>query len=139
MESIFLIIHVVVSIALIGLILIQQGKGADAGAAFGAGASSTVFGARGSASFLTRTTGALATVFFVTSLSLAYFSRQDAVQKSVTEISAPAKKEPKAPAAPAAAPKATGAVPAIPPAPAAGAKAEPAGAAKSGADAGRPP
>jgi preprotein translocase subunit SecG len=135
MESIFLIIHVVVSIALIGLILIQQGKGADAGAAFGAGASSTVFGARGSASFLTRTTGALATVFFVTSLSLAYFSRQDAVQKSVTEISAPATKEQKAPVAPPVTPKATGDVPAVP-GPEAGTKSDNAGGAKPGAGAG---
>jgi preprotein translocase subunit SecG len=134
MESIFLIIHVVVSIALIGLILIQQGKGADAGAAFGAGASSTVFGAQGSASFLTRTTGILATVFFVTSLSLAYFSREDAVRKSVTEISAPVKKEQKAPVAPVV-PKGKADVPAVP-GPSDGAKADNAKPEKTTPDAG---
>ncbi|MFE8032985.1 preprotein translocase subunit SecG, partial [Thiohalocapsa marina] len=58
------------------LILIQHGKGADAGAAFGSGASATVFGAQGSGSFLTRTTAILATLFFITSIALAYFAAQ---------------------------------------------------------------
>ena len=70
------VIHVLLAAGLIGLVLFQRGKGAEAGAAFGAGASGTVFGARGSASFLTRTTGVLATLLFVTSLSLAYLSGQ---------------------------------------------------------------
>ena len=78
-----------VSLALIGLVLIQRGKGAEAGAAFGSGASSTVFGARGSASFLTRLTAVLAIVFFCTSLSLAYFTQKGTVRKSVTEIVMP--------------------------------------------------
>ncbi|SCN47018.1 Preprotein translocase subunit SecG (TC 3.A.5.1.1) [methanotrophic endosymbiont of Bathymodiolus azoricus (Menez Gwen)] len=64
----------VVGLAVIGLVLIQHGKGADAGAAFGSGSSGTVFGAQGSASFLSRTTGVLATVFFSTSLALAVLS-----------------------------------------------------------------
>lgn len=68
--NIILVAHVLIAAVLIGLVLIQQGKGADAGAAFGSGASGTVFGSRGSASFLTRTTGVLATLFFITSLSL---------------------------------------------------------------------
>jgi preprotein translocase subunit SecG len=85
LENIVLIIHVVVTVVLIGLVLIQQGKGADAGAAFGAGASQTVFGSRGSASFLTRATATLATVFFVTSLSLAFMAGQVREQTSVTE------------------------------------------------------
>lgn len=68
--SFLLFLHVIVAIALIGLILIQHGKGADAGAAFGSGSSSTVFGARGAASFLSRATSILATLFFALSLSL---------------------------------------------------------------------
>lgn len=74
MQAALTVIHVFLAVGLIGLILIQHGKGADAGAAFGSGASSTVFGARGSGSFLTRATAVLATLFFVTSLSLAYFA-----------------------------------------------------------------
>ncbi|WP_408648039.1 preprotein translocase subunit SecG [Thiocapsa bogorovii] len=66
--------QVFLSLGLIGLILIQHGKGADAGAAFGSGASATVFGARGSGSFLTRTTGIMATMFFLTSMALAYYA-----------------------------------------------------------------
>lgn len=74
MQSVLLLIHVVIAIALVGLVLLQHGKGADAGAAFGSGASQTVFGSQGSGSFLTRVTAILATVFFVTSLMLAYLS-----------------------------------------------------------------
>ena len=70
--TILVIIQVVVALALIGLILVQHGKGADAGAAFGSGASGTVFGAKGSANFMTRATASLATVFFAISLTLAY-------------------------------------------------------------------
>ena len=76
MQTILVVIHLFLAIGLVGLILIQHGKGADAGAAFGSGASATVFGAQGSASFLTRTTGILAALFFVTSMVLAYFSSQ---------------------------------------------------------------
>ena len=83
--NIILAVFVLVSVALIALILIQQGKGADAGAAFGSGASGTVFGSRGSASFLTRTTGILATLFFLLSLSLAYLSNQQIKPTSVLE------------------------------------------------------
>jgi preprotein translocase subunit SecG len=74
METAFIVIHLLLSLALIGLVLIQHGKGADAGAAFGSGASATVFGSRGSGSFLSRTTAILATLFFATSLALAYFA-----------------------------------------------------------------
>jgi preprotein translocase subunit SecG len=83
--TLILVAHVVVAVALIALVLLQQGKGADAGAAFGSGASATMFGARGSASFLSRTTAALATVFFLTSLTLAYFSTQSSTPQSVVE------------------------------------------------------
>ena len=99
MQTVILIIHVLVAVGLIGLVLMQQGKGADMGAAFGSGASGTVFGARGSGSFLTRSTAILATVFFVTSLWLAYFSGQGVTRKSVTEIETPAVVEEQAPAA----------------------------------------
>jgi len=84
-----MIFHVAAALGVVGLVLLQQGKGADAGAAFGSGASATVFGARGSGSFLTRSTAILATVFFLTSLTLAYFSGRAAVPGSVTEIIAP--------------------------------------------------
>jgi len=67
-----IVLHVLFAAGIVGLVLLQRGKGADAGAGFGAGASGTVFGARGSASFLSRTTGILAALFFVTSLTLAY-------------------------------------------------------------------
>ena len=87
--TIITVIHVLLAAALIGLVLFQRGKGAEAGAAFGAGASGTVFGARGSASFLTRTTGVLATFFFVTSLSLAYLSGKREGPVSVLETAAP--------------------------------------------------
>lgn len=74
LSSILLALHVLLSISLIVLILLQQGKGADAGAAFGSGASATVFGSRGSATFLSKATGILAALFLVVSLVLAYLA-----------------------------------------------------------------
>lgn len=73
-ETVVVVIHLMVAIALVGLVLIQQGKGAETGASFGSGASGTVFGSQGSATFLSRLTAVLATVFFVTSLGLAYYA-----------------------------------------------------------------
>ena len=87
MQTVLLIVHLLASVALIALVLLQQGKGADMGAAFGSGASSTVFRARGSASFLTRSTAILATIFFITSISLAYYSGQSKVE-SISEVPA---------------------------------------------------
>ncbi|EDY85865.1 preprotein translocase, SecG subunit [gamma proteobacterium HTCC5015] len=72
METALLVVHVLLSIGLIALILIQHGKGADAGAAFGSGASGTVFGASGAGSFMTKLTTWIAVSFFATSLALAY-------------------------------------------------------------------
>lgn len=72
--QIIIVIHILLGIGIIGLVLMQQGKGADAGAAFGSGASGSVFGAQGSASFLSRTTAIFASLFFVTSLGLAFLS-----------------------------------------------------------------
>lgn len=89
LHNILLVIHVLVAIGIVALVLIQQGKGADAGAAFGGGggggASGSVFGSQGSGSFLTRATGILATIFFVTSLSLAYLSTQKINPTSVVD------------------------------------------------------
>jgi len=76
MQTILIVFHLFLAVGLIGLILIQHGKGADMGAAFGSGASGTVFGAKGSASFLTRMTAGLATLFFLTSMAMAYFATQ---------------------------------------------------------------
>ncbi|MBK1723068.1 preprotein translocase subunit SecG [Thiocystis violacea] len=76
MQTILTVLQVFLSLGLIGLVLIQHGKGADAGAAFGSGASSTVFGAQGSGSFLTRLTAIMAALFFLTSMGLAYFATQ---------------------------------------------------------------
>jgi preprotein translocase subunit SecG len=76
MQTTVLIIHTLIALGIIILVLMQRGKGAEAGAAFGAGASGTVFGSRGSSSFFSRATGILATAFFVTSLSLAWISSQ---------------------------------------------------------------
>lgn len=90
MDSLILILHIVVSVALVGLILIQHGKGADAGAAAlggGGGASASVFGSQGSTSFLSRTSAILATIFFITSLTLAYFSGKTEGTDSVTTSS----------------------------------------------------
>lgn len=77
MESIVVIVHVIVAIAIVGLVLLQQGKGADAGAAFGSGSSNTVFGSGGSGNFLTRSTSVAATIFFITSLTLAIYARDN--------------------------------------------------------------
>ncbi len=85
MQSVLLIVHLMAAAGLIGLILIQQGKGADMGAAFGSGASGTVFGSQGAGSFITRSTSFMAATFFITSLALAYFSGQVVASKSVTE------------------------------------------------------
>jgi len=72
--NLIIVMHVVVALAIIGLVLLQHGKGADMGSGFGGGASSSLFGATGSANFLSRATAALATVFFVLSLALAYIA-----------------------------------------------------------------
>ena len=90
LQTVVLIAHTLIALAIIALVLLQRGKGADAGAAFGAGASGTVFGARGSASFFSRTTAVLATAFFISSLSLAYMSSQRATAPESLLENAPA-------------------------------------------------
>lgn len=78
MGSLVLVIHVLAAIAIIGLVLLQQGKGADAGASFGGGASQTVFGSQGGSSFFGRLTAFFAVVFFLTSFGLAYYASEQA-------------------------------------------------------------
>jgi preprotein translocase subunit SecG len=86
-------LHILVGMALIGLVLVQQGKGAEAGAAFGGGASSTVFGARGAATFMSRMTAWLVAIFFVTRLLLAYIVTAAPKLGSVVESAVPAMTE----------------------------------------------
>ena len=74
METLVWVLHIVAALGVIGLVLMQHGKGADMGAAFGSGASGSLFGSTGSANFLSRATAVFATVFFLTSLGLTYFS-----------------------------------------------------------------
>ncbi len=81
METVVLVIHVLVALAIVGLVLLQHGKGADVGAAFGGGASGSLFGSTGSANFLSRTTAVLAVVFFLTSMALTYFSTRKTEHK----------------------------------------------------------
>lgn len=76
METLIIAVHVLLAVGVIGFILIQRGKGAEAGASFGGGASQTVFGSQGSANFLSRVTAILATGFFITSFGLAYLAKQ---------------------------------------------------------------
>lgn len=97
MKEFLLVIHVLTALGIVGLVLLQQGKGADMGAAFGGGgASQTLFGARGSATFLSRATAILATVFFITSLTLAvvYSRTSSDHSRSITEQVAPAPSAP---------------------------------------------
>ena len=101
MLTILTTLHLLAAVAIVALVLLQQGKGADAGAAFGAGGSGTVFGARGAASFLTRSTAVLALVFFLTSLGLAWFASQQVERRSVLERAESPVASEAAPAAPA--------------------------------------
>lgn len=86
LHSVVVIVHLLIAAGIVALVLLQRGKGADAGAGFGSGASGTVFGARGSASFLSRTTATLAVLFIATSLTLAYLGgRSPEAPKSVID------------------------------------------------------
>ena len=105
MSILLIIIHVIVSIALIMIVLLQTGKGADMGAAFGGGSSQTLFGSTGASTFLSKATTAAAIIFMVTSLSLAYLSSHRTGASVVTDSPAPVE----SPAAPSTtAPPATG-------------------------------
>ena len=74
LHTVILTVHIIAGLSVIGLVLLQHGKGADMGAAFGSGASGSLFGATGSANFLSRATAVLAAVFFLTSLGLSYIA-----------------------------------------------------------------
>jgi preprotein translocase subunit SecG len=101
LHTITTVIHVLLAAGIVGLVLLQRGKGADAGAGFGAGASGTVFGARGSASFLSRTTATLAALFIATSLTLAYMGgkRVEAPSSVIDRVQTPASETTEAPPA----------------------------------------
>jgi preprotein translocase subunit SecG len=105
LHTIVLMVHVGIALLIIGLVLLQRGKGADAGTGFGAGASGTVFGARGSATFFSRSTAVLAAMFFVTSLVLAYLATETTAPTSLLENAATA------PAPPSTAPPAASELP----------------------------
>ncbi len=83
MEIFILVLHVLAALGIVGLVLIQHGKGADVGAAFGSGSAGSVFGSTGSANFLSRATAVLAVVFFLTSLGLTYFSSRQTDTRGV--------------------------------------------------------
>jgi preprotein translocase subunit SecG len=114
LQTILLVAHVGIALLIIGLVLLQRGKGADAGTGFGAGASGTVFGARGSATFFSRMTGVLAALFFATSLGLAYIATQQTAPASLLEGAvAPPSEQP----SPAAEPAPSSDLPPLPEAP----------------------
>ena len=103
MRELIIVVDVLAAVGLIALVLLQQGKGADMGAAFGSGASQSLFGSRGTANFLTRTTAALATVFFLANMALAYFATPASQPASVTrEAPAPTEPAPSVPTPPSA-------------------------------------
>ncbi|SCC17012.1 preprotein translocase subunit SecG [Kosakonia oryziphila] len=102
MYEALLVVFLIVALALVAMIMLQQGKGADMGASFGAGASGTLFGSSGSGNFMTRTTGILATLFFIISLVLGNVNSNKTNKGSEWEnLSAPAKSEQTQPTAPA--------------------------------------
>ncbi len=110
MEVLVWVLHVLIAVAVIVLVLLQHGKGADMGAAFGSGSSGSLFGASGSANFLSRTTAVLATAFFLTSLGLTYFAAQKH-EARITPLAAPAAPSAPASAAPEGGADKTGAIP----------------------------
>ena len=87
LQTVVIVVHLLGALSVIALVLLQQGKGADAGASFGSGASATVFGGQGSSTFLSRVTAILATVFFLTSLGLGYFAKEKA--EALTNVGLP--------------------------------------------------
>jgi len=97
--SIIVVIHVLIALSIIGLVLLQHGKGADMGSGFGGGASGSLFGATGSANFLSRTTAVLATLFFLSSLGLAYLATNKPKEGGGTVMDRPVRSEPAKPAA----------------------------------------
>ena len=103
METLVWVVHVITAVVLVGLVLMQHGKGADMGAAFGTGSAGSLFGSSGSANFLSRSTAVAATLFFITSLSLTYLYSHPAHQQGLMDKVNPATTQtiPAAPASPA--------------------------------------
>ncbi|HEU0282233.1 MAG TPA: preprotein translocase subunit SecG [Gallionella sp.] len=101
METLVWVVHLLAAVVLIGLVLMQHGKGADMGASFGSGSAGSLFGSSGSANFLSRSTAVAATLFFITSLSLTYIYAHPAQQQGVMDKVKPAAAQ-AAPATPAA-------------------------------------
>jgi preprotein translocase subunit SecG len=104
LHTIILTVHIIAGLSIIGFVLLQHGKGADMGAAFGSGASGSLFGATGSANFLSRVTAVLAAVFFLTSLGLSYIATSSPKASGSVMDSAPAQTAPAVPAPAPAAP-----------------------------------
>ena len=100
LESLVLVLHLLVAAGICGLVLLQHGKGADMGAAFGSGSSGSVFGAAGSANFLSRSTAVLAALFFASSLGLTWFATMHGTPKGVMQQGIVEKLAPKAPEVP---------------------------------------
>ncbi|VXC78453.1 preprotein translocase membrane subunit [Pseudomonas sp. 8Z] len=90
LETVVVVLHLIGAIGIVALVLLQHGKGADAGASFGAGASATVFGSQGSSTFLSKFTGILAAAFFITSLGLGFFAKEKAEALSQVGLPDPA-------------------------------------------------
>lgn len=90
LETVVVVLHLLGALGVVALVLLQQGKGADAGASFGAGASNTVFGGQGSSTFLSKFTAILAACFFITSLGLGYFAKEKAHQLTQAGLPDPA-------------------------------------------------
>lgn len=90
LETVVVVVHLLGALGVIALVLLQHGKGADAGASFGAGASGTVFGSQGSATFLSRVTAILAAAFFITSLALGFFAKEKSITMSDVGLPVPA-------------------------------------------------
>jgi preprotein translocase subunit SecG len=101
MQTLILMLHILCAVGIVVLVLLQHGKGADMGAAFGSGSAGSLFGSAGAANFLSRTTAILAAVFFATSLGLTYFSSPSKSGGVTQHLDAPASKTDAAPAAPA--------------------------------------
>ncbi len=106
METLIWVIHVLTAVVLIGLVLMQHGKGADMGAAFGSGSAGSLFGSSGSANFLSRSTAVAATVFFITSMTLTYMYGRPSQGSSVMDRAAASKPAEQPAPAPGAAPAA---------------------------------
>lgn len=116
MQTLVLVLHILAALGIVVLVLLQHGKGADMGAAFGSGSAGSLFGSAGAANFLSRTTAVLAAVFFLTSLGLTYFSAPSKSSGVIEQMEIPGTPQKAAPAQQPAAPAPSAPAPAAPPA-----------------------